>query len=325
MTNEELLNAIRAGNQDNNSLLMELWNQNAGMIGKACGKFAERLEPEDAKQECYFALVDAVENYDPEAGATFAGYLYRRCIWHLSRYHENTGGTIRIPKGRRQAIKQYIQFVRLWYQSKGQPPDSRTLYFALGLDRDHVKQLRADMQALNIYSLDAPLTEDPEGDTTADTVQDKTVDVESAITDKVFDQERKRAVWGAVDGLKPAESEAIRMKYQNGMTYKQAAAVSGVSPQRIQARLSSGLRRLRTEKQFKELRDFVDMSPVYGKGIQGTGTGYFNRTGTSATEKTALWMLEAEERWRKERDKLDKILERNRRDREDYKRRKAGG
>ena len=31
MTNEELLNAIRTGNS---SLLMELWNQNSGMIRK---------------------------------------------------------------------------------------------------------------------------------------------------------------------------------------------------------------------------------------------------------------------------------------------------
>ena len=68
----------------------------------------------------------------------------------------------------------------------------------------------------------------------------------------------------------------------------------------------------------------MDLSPVYGRAIRGTGSGNFHRTATSATEKTALWILEAEERWKREREELDRILEDNRRDREAYERRKKG-
>ena len=320
MNNDELLQVIRDGD---NSALMELWNQNSGLIRKACGKYARRIEEEDAVQECYFAFMDAVNDYDAAGGASFGSYLYKRCLWHLYRYAAGSGVKIRIPENRLQTIRTYQTFVRQWYQAKGEQPDNWTLKMYLGLSADDLDSLRADMRALNIGSLDTPISDDPEGGTAADFVQDMNADVEAAGMDPVFYEERKRAVWGAVDSLPDKEGGAIRMYYRQGLTYDQAAALSGVTRERIRQRIAKGIRRLRTEPRYKELRDFVDLSPVYGRAIRGTGSGTFHRTATSATEKTALWILEAEERWKREREELDRILEDNRRDREAYERRKA--
>lgn len=315
------MSAIRSGDDPDNSLSMELWNKNAGMIRKACGNFSEKLEGEDARQECYFAFLDAVKDYEPGAGMTFAGYLYKRCMWHLSRYATDHGDVLRIPENRRQMIRQYMRFTRQYYQIKGREPSDLTLYACLGLSPDQLRQLREDLQAVKVKSLDTPLSDDPEGGTLSDLILDEGKDVEAAATDPVFIQERRRAVWSAVDSLKRADAEAIRMCYQNGLTYQQAGAAAGVSGERIRARLVHGFRELRKPK-YKELRGFIDLSPVYGRAIQG-GTASFNRTWTSATEKTALWILEAEERWQREREELDRMLERNRREREEYDRRKA--
>lgn len=323
MNNNELLTVIREGGNQDNSLLMELWRQNAGMIGKACGKYAGRLEEEDAKQECYFAFMDAVKEYNPAAGMTFANYLYSRCLWHLSRYMDNCGSTVRIPVNRRQQIRLYNRFVRQWYQTKGSRPNNWVLGMYLGLSEEDIKQIREDMRALNIRSIDEPLTDDPEGGTAADLIQDKTADTEAAGMDHVFIQERKRAIWEAVGTLPNREGEAIRLYYHDGMTYNQAAAAIGGTPQLIRNRVAAGLRKLRTEKRFKVLRDFADLSPVYGRAITGTGSGTFNRTFTSATEKTALWIMESEERFKRQREELEQMLEDSRRDREEYERRKA--
>lgn len=326
MTNEELLTAIREGgegNRDKNDLLMELWNQNSGMIWKACGKYRKRIEEEDARQECFFALLEAVKEYDPEMGSTFANYLFRRCTWHLSRYAADYGQIIRLPEYRRQQIKAYLQIVRLWYQRSGTEPNQWILDVYLGLSAEDIEQIKEDMRVLNLRSIDEPLTDDPEGGTLSDLVEDEGTDTEAAGIDPVFIQERKRAIWKAVDSLKPAESEAIRLYYQHGLTYDQAAMVSGKTRQAIRGIIAAGIRKLRFNKRYKELRSFADLSIEYSKGIQGTGSGTFNRTFTSATEKTALWIMESEERFKRQREELEQMLEDSRRDREEYERRKA--
>ena len=323
MTNEELVKVIQGNGYKDSGQILELWNQNKGLIGKACGKYAGRLEEEDAKQECFIAFMAAVKEYDPEKGAAFSTYLHSRCMWHLGRYAADCGQVVRLPQYRRQAIGNYMQFVRQWYQMKGEQPTIWDLQICLGLSADDIEQLRDDMRLLNIRSIDEPLTDDQEGGTLADLVQDPGADAEAAAMDPLFIQERKRAVWAAVDSLKPKEGEAVRMYYGQGMTQDEIAALSGVSRNMIRQRITKGIRRLRTEPRYKELREFVDLSPVYGRAIRGTGSGTFNRTFTSATEGTALWILEAEERWKREREELDRKLEGYRRDREAYERRKA--
>ena len=320
MLNEDLVKAIRKNGNHDNRLLMELWSQNKGLIGKACGKYAGRIEEEDAKQECFIAFMAAVKEYDPEKGAAFSTYLHSRCMWRLGRYAADCGQIVRLPQYRRQAIGNYMQFVRQWYQVKGEQPDNWTLQMCLGLSADDIEQLRDDMRLLNIRSIDEPLTDDQEGGTLADLVQDPGADAEAAAMDPLFIQERKRAVWAAVDSLKPKEGEAVRMYYGQGLTYDQAAALSGVSRQQIRASLARGIRRLRTEPRYKELREFVDLSPVYSMGIQRSN---FNRTWTSSTERTALHIIEMEDRWKREREEIEQMYERNRRDMEENERRKA--
>lgn len=320
MLNEDLVKAIRKNGNHDNRLLMELWSQNKGLIGKACGKYAGRIEEEDAKQECFIAFMAAVKEYDPEKGAAFSTYLHSRCMWRLGRYAADCGQIVRLPQYRRQAIGNYMQFVRQWYQMKGEQPDNWTLQMCLGLSAEDIEQLRDDMRLLNIRSIDEPLTDDQEGGTLADLVQDPGADAEAAAMDPLFIQERKRAVWAAVDSLKPKEGEAVRMYYGQGLTYDQAAALSGVSRQQIRASLARGIRRLRTEPRYKELREFVDLSPVYSMGIQRSN---FNRTWTSSTERTALHIIEMEDRWKREREEIEQMYERNRRDMEENERRKA--
>lgn len=82
MTNEELAQRIKAGEKD---LIGKLWEQ-TDRLGRffierelAAGK-AERAESagithEDLLQESYFALLQAVDVYDPATGFTFSSFL----------------------------------------------------------------------------------------------------------------------------------------------------------------------------------------------------------------------------------------------------------
>lgn len=78
MTNEELAVAIQAGEKDR---LPELWDQVKDFISMQAGKRAFSLNgyggvtEEDLFQSGYFALLMAVESFDPDAGMSFIGWL----------------------------------------------------------------------------------------------------------------------------------------------------------------------------------------------------------------------------------------------------------
>lgn len=292
MTNEEILSAIRTDGDPDNNLLMMLWNQNSGIVRKACRKFDGFIEEEDARQECFIAFTEAVTDYDPGCGYKFSTHMFRCMEWHLSRYIEECCQPVRIPSYQAQAIQQYRRFMRMFYQTHGRQPEDPEICAGLSMSRPQLEQLRRDMYAVNPKRLDKPLPGDTDGLTIADMVMDTGVDIENDAVDIVHARELKQAVRQAVDSLdKTQERQAIRLCYFNGMTYKEAGAVMGVSGARVRVCLANGIRKLRIRKEYKPLRGFIDMSPTYSMGLRG-GIASFNHSWTSATEKTALRELE---------------------------------
>ncbi len=297
MTNNELIRAIRAGNPDNR-LLMELWNQNIGIVHKVCNKYRQYIEPEDAEQECFIAFLDAVSDYSEHSGHTFLTYMQNRMRWHLIRQIENTGGLIRIPVQQRALINKYLRFCRKYYQEHGEQPNDRQLCQYLGLTPKRLRKLQNDLYAVDIQSLDSPLPSDPEV-TEGDLVLDPRADTQAAAMDPVFIRERRRAVRSAVDQLPEENGQAIRLYYFGGLTYEQAGEVTGTHTNTIRQRIEKGLWKLRTGKRFKILQEFIEPDYIYSKAVRGTGVGTFNRTRTSSTEYWALQELEYQRKQQK--------------------------
>ena len=103
----------------------------------------------------------------------------------------------------------------------------------------------------------------------------------------------RKAVLKAVNSLKKRQREAVLLVHYAGMTCGQIAEQFGLSRNSTKSYLLKGQRNIK-KRYGQELSQFVDMRATYSKGVQGTGTGTFRRTGTSATERTALWEIEKE-------------------------------
>ena len=294
LSNEKIIAQIRTRGDLDGCLKMRLWEKNRGIIRKACKRYAGYIEEEDAMQECYFAFMDAVNEYDPEGGTTFAGFCFDRCRWHLFRYIEECGAVIRIPSHARQLISRYNKFVREWVVVHEENPSDSLICFNLNITQDKLDRLRIDMSLMDVGSLDAPLTDEEDSLKTVDTVPDQSVNVEEDALESRFIQERKRAVWGAVDSLRPQDAEAVRMHYKQGLTYKEAGEVAGANANTIRRRIASGVRQLRTGKQSKILREFIDLSPTYSMSLKG-GMNAFSHTWTSSTERAALKNIKIEQ------------------------------
>ena len=94
MTNEELVALIQVGERDR---LPELWNQVERFVALRARKLlvalgdrasSYALEFGDLYNSGYFALLDAVDTYDPKPGASFIGWLALR----LKTTFAKTGG-----------------------------------------------------------------------------------------------------------------------------------------------------------------------------------------------------------------------------------------
>lgn len=72
MSNEELVVLIQAGDKE---LIPELWEQVKRFCFKIAGRYQQQIAEnaavsmEDLRQECYFAMMDAVQAFKPEAGS----------------------------------------------------------------------------------------------------------------------------------------------------------------------------------------------------------------------------------------------------------------
>lgn len=99
MTNEEIVNEIQEGKNVRENL-EKLYIQNGGLITAICNKYSFLAEFDDLKQECYFALVKAVEHY--HGGNTkFSTYLtvtmMRHCKYYGDRNTSAVSGTTEKP------------------------------------------------------------------------------------------------------------------------------------------------------------------------------------------------------------------------------------
>lgn len=137
-------------------------------------------------------------------------------------------------------------------------------------------------------SLDALLSD---GETPfVDTIPDER-DIEAEIVDAIDTERISGVLWQAVDGLPREQARLLHLHYEGDMTISAAAERMGISSGRARTTEQNALRKLRQNQKLKAYaRDWI-----FNEAIKGVGAEKFKRTFTSATERTALMMIESEE------------------------------
>lgn len=131
----------------------------------------------------------------------------------------------------------------------------------------------------------------PDGETPISDVVADEHDYE-AETVQAIDLERIGGVlWQAVDRLPEEQATLLHLHYEGDMTISAAAERMGISSGHARTQELNALRKLR---QNQKLRKYA-RGWIYGEAIRGTGVETFKRSFTSATERTALMLLESEE------------------------------
>ena len=121
-----------------------------------------------------------------------------------------------------------------------------------------------------------------------------------AIEENIFSEQRKKAVWAAVDGLEAEQSEIVHRYFGSGETLREIGNAMNISPQRVAQVKDRALQLLRRGKNRKVLEEFASEYSRADTIARGGGLSSFKRTGTSSTELAAIIRAEAAERARRE-------------------------
>lgn len=285
MDNLELIKAIRAG-ADPAEIIPEIYSNCLPIIKGEARRY--KRDREDMEQEGYFALLDAVEQYDLDGPATFETYARFFIRGRMSRYHATTAHAVRIPEYMQGQLRKYKRVASAFYARIGREPTAEELRRLLGVSEDDLRQiLHAELMA-SPTSLDAPI-ESKNGDTLtllSLVPADPEEELEEMATRSADLDALARRLWDAVDSLPGKGPAVMRGLYQERKTPGELAEQLGVSYSRIKQIEIGSIIKLKTAPTASFFRQYYDdYSPAQDHHVT---CGEFSRTQTSETEFRAL-------------------------------------
>lgn len=275
MSNEELVERIKQGE---NSLMSDLYmNCRRFIIAIIKHIGIEQAEDyEDAMQDAYFGLYEAVKGFDESKGYKFLTY---------AKYHIQTAiqrGKLKcsdlpeyVYSQRRQILRKRSELM----QSLGRYPTQTELALKMDMDVKTVNYI------LNVAKPIKSIYESVKGVdnlTVGDTIPDNRIDFENTIAAA----DERACVRAVVEELPEAEKEIIKLSYFEGLPYSVIAQQIDKSVERVRQLKQRGLRQLRHPRISRRLLDEdIDRRTLF---YNHRGVSAFNTTWTSSTEQTVL-------------------------------------
>lgn len=289
MTNEQLVECIQ-NNQNVQSHMLELWQQNSGYIAKIAMKYRGYEDIEDLKQQGYMGLCEAVRGYNPSEGVKFLSYASFWIKQSMRRYIEECSRLVRIPSGTGAHIESYKKLTAAMLSYYGRRPTDQEACAYMGISDSKLGIIKQGLQFDSIRSIDVPIGEDD--NTCLYELIQGTEDTENTIVDSMQMEQLKEILWNMVAELPQDEQEVIKLKYQDNQTMKEIADTmqfdSSQDAVNIHAKAINELQRPHRRNKLRILCDeYIDTEARHA-----TGVAVFNRTWTSATERTALKLMQ---------------------------------
>lgn len=143
MENEELVARIRTGEASEN--MLQLWQQNQGIIHQIARKYCGMAEMEDLLQESYLGIHEAVQHYDSEQGVPFVNYAALWIRQALVRYIK-ANRIVKMPDNVQSLIRKRRKMESEWMTTTGRKPAEWEISRYLGVSENMVRQLEKTLR-----------------------------------------------------------------------------------------------------------------------------------------------------------------------------------
>lgn len=205
------------------------------------GRYRLRGETQaDLEQAAYLGLVKAVDNFDPDYGATFLTYATPMITGEVRRHFRDTTWEVHVPRRVQENALAVRAVERELTQELGRAPGAAEIADRLGLSADEVAEAYEAGAAHHTASLDVPMAmADGDGASLGELLGDEDPGFESVVD--------REALKPLLAELSNRDKRILLMKFFRNMSQSQIGAEIGVSQMQVSRLLSQILGRLRDQ------------------------------------------------------------------------------
>lgn len=184
-------------------------------------KFRGRGTPlDDLIQVARYGLLNAIDRFEPDRGVRFSTFADRTIIGEVKHHFRDEAWSVRVPRSLQNLWLQASKAAEELSQQLGRNPTIAEIAESLDVDEDHVLEAMDAGGGFKVASLDRPVSEDRstalvEFIGTDDASLQRTADVAS--------------VSDAIAALPERERTILYLRFFEGKTQKEVAAVVGIS------------------------------------------------------------------------------------------------
>jgi RNA polymerase sigma-B factor len=199
-------------------------------------RFIGRGEPlDDLVQVAQLGLLKAIERYDPDYGATFAGFAVPTMLGEIRRHFRDTTWALRVSRRASDLLINVAGAVEVLSQALHRPPTVPELARYLGVADDDVL---ASLEARKAYRVRTLVTSHDDSDERRlPTVDDAGLDP-ACLTMRI-----------AIAELPDDDQRIVHLRFYEGLTQAEIAERTGTSQVQISRRLRRIYRRLEADLQ----------------------------------------------------------------------------
>ena len=201
-------------------------------------KFKNRGEPlDDLLQVGTIGLIKAIDRFDPDRGLEFTTFATPTIMGEIKRHFRDKGWSVRVPRRLQELSAKVNQATDDLTRELQRPPSVAEVAERLGATVDEVLEA---MESSTAYSA-VPL----EG-TGQDTEDDapSVLDHYASEDDDLARLDDRMVIEDAIKSFAPREQEAVRMRFEQGLTQVEIAEKMGISQVQVSRLLRKVLKQI---------------------------------------------------------------------------------
>ena len=180
---------------------------------------------EDLFQVASYALVKAVDGFDPTRGLAFTSYAIPTISGELKRYARDNGWGMRVARGLQERVLEVEKTISALTAEEGHSPSPKRIAAELRITTEQVLEAIEAGRNHSLESLDAPLSWDGESATRIDTVGGD--DARYGLVEDIH------TVAPAIRGLPERERTLLSLRFRDELPQSEIARRLGVSQMHV--------------------------------------------------------------------------------------------
>ena len=197
---------------------------------------------EDFFDQGVLALIDCIERYDPDRGASFHTYSYMGIRGAILKYLRKQNW---LPNNAWDARKKISQGRTALEQQLLRQPTDAELADHIGMSEQELSQSLMEIAAVDTLSFDELLEQTYDGILT----QARLLDMDGSVDRGLLEEELRAALGRAIDALPPRQKQIIALYYYENLNLREIGEILDLSQQRVSQIRKKALEQLQQELQ----------------------------------------------------------------------------